>query len=86
MGQVLGKRLIKYVLSNQNDIQYIMCSLVTERNTYTLKDRQHRRSGGSDFPFITQGPKGVEHRVVYQMKGNIYLYPMTLRNKRSRAN
>ena len=51
-----------------------------------FKDRQHRSRGGSDFPLITQEPKGVDHRVIYQMKGNIYLYPMILSNRGSRAN
>ena len=37
-----------------------------------VKDRQHRSRGGSDFRFITQELKGVEHRVIYQMKGNIF--------------
>ena len=46
-----------------------------------LKDRQHRSRDGSDFPFITQEPKGVAHRVIYQMKGNICFYPMILSNK-----
>ena len=45
-----------------------------------LKDRQHRSGGGSGFPFITQEPKGVYYRVIYQKKGNIYLYPMILSN------
>ena len=44
-----------------------------------LKDRQYQSRGGSDFPLITQEPKGVEYRVIYQMKGNIYLYPMIIR-------
>ena len=45
-----------------------------------LKDRQHRSRGGSDFPFINHEPNGVECRVIYQMKGNIYLYIMILSN------
>ena len=50
-----------------------------------IKDRQHRSSSGFDFPFITQEPKGVGHRVICQMKGNIYLYQMIPDNRGSRA-
>ena len=58
-----------YIYNDAYNITFIQLHL-------RVKDRQHQSRGGSDFPFVTQEPKGVEHRVIYQMKGNIYLYPM----------
>ena len=47
-----------------------------------VKDRQHRSRGGLAFSFITQEPKGIKYRVIYQMKAYIFLYPMILVKKR----
>ena len=50
-----------------------------------VTDRQHQSRGASDFPFITHEPNAEEYRVIYQMKGNVYLYIMILSNNESRA-
>ena len=80
----------KNIITSQGVTHYIrvgkLHKLTKSQASFSLKDRQHRSRGGSDFPFITQELKGVEHLVIYQMKGNNYLYPMILSNRGSHAN
>ena len=43
---------------------------------FSLKDRQHRSSGGLEFSCITPEPKGIEGCCIYQIKASIFRYSL----------
>ena len=56
---------------------------VHELKLNPLKDRQHRSRGGFEFSLISHEPKGIEGRVICQIKAYICLYSFAGSNMES---